>query len=449
MDISFDNKRLVIEYIATYQSRELVFNIVKSNKVTASFNYLLDEENNGLLELYTKFLSSNGEKEFLKCDLILSSFDTAVSNLRLKKSFLPTPGLVNNYLVDNYGANHENDYVINSLKNNVGSGYELNSFFASRKQSIRDIQILLFDLGIKNFRITFIGQHLSIYLKSVKKLEDSYLLYEQDKYMLLACVKNGQVIKQYMVCKNPSLGGCESQLCDVKNIILSLGMSASLEDCNYDVVNVIGDNINVDSLNELGLEVKRLNNIKHEVLIQNVVPGPFSLFEKEPKPKKPGFDWAKFLGIKKGFTLAESVVSIAIFAVVAALTATFIMIATNTNINTKRETLAEAYLNNLNEKFEADPSETCVRDITKYTGFDLLENRHSYYLNDQMDFDKASDKVENMIYQVYFTYSVINNDGTTPGVAQPYNKYVFTIHSIHTIDGLKTCAGQTSFTVVK
>ena len=317
--------------------------MLENKVVVSSFEFALTggDDKEALFKEYESKIA----RPFKQCDLILSTFDTSVSSLRLKRSFMPNSNVANNFLVDNYGADHEKNYFLSQNKESMKDGYDFYLYFGCLSSKVRNVEELLSYLGIEKFRVNFIGEYFNKYIKKSSEINNCFVVHDEGSYVLLSAVADKKIIKNQVISK-----GKISQLTNIEHVLLSMSEHLRMDGYVFDKVVVLGNTKVTNALKELDIEIVKINSVIHDDLIKEPVSTQYQPLLKEVvtvESNKKKFDWNKFLGIKKGFTIAEAVVSLAIFAIVGALTATFLVIAINSNNDAKRSLLAQSYLNNV------------------------------------------------------------------------------------------------------
>lgn len=132
-----------------------------------------------------------------------------------------------------------------------------------------------------------------------------------------------------------------------------------------------------------------------------------------------------------GFTLVETVVAFAVFAITAGIAASLIISISTNNKRLDVNNKVQTYLSNVHEIYKNNPGEEGVREITAYEG--IFDNQiRTYYVDKNLDFETPSDTAYLSGYRIDWKYSVeVHTTEEKATIIQDYEIHRFYIVGIY------------------
>jgi len=431
------NKIVYIQYIVSYKKEMLLFYEKKSRELLANVDiYGLDAD--AAADLCSRKLDSVTARYTECAHIQVNSYDRSTFLLKVRKLGFANSKILHNYLLDNLGRDYNRNFIIHKDKLKSGKHGAYTMFRIVPKTRIYRIQQVLHKMGIKKTYFEQEDNFLTPKAAKTANRRNGFVILEKPGCSVVNVVMNGMVTKSFVVDhKSTRISKYNTQFSSLKNLITALYLESQseCEEIPLTVINFYGRKETFDKLQDgvnVGLKLNYLgDNTPFLLNFSKPFTASYQTFKeiREKRRKYPS-------GLRRGFTIIEAVVAFTVFAIVAGALTVFISNSVNSNANLKMRTLANNYVNNVSEIFEADPSASTVNRLTAHTGEDF-SSTVLYYLDAQMDYDRPSTSSNSMKYAVSYSYSVVT--ATNP---QNFTKYILTINSLSVLDGGRLVINQ-------
>lgn len=215
-------------------------------------------------------------------------------------------------------------------------------------------------------------------------------------------------------------------LSSFKNVFSSILWACQRETANMDRVVYISNT----EKNIMEFKKENLYGLPYEV-----VPSTDIIFGESARR-------VKAMALFRAFTLVETVVALAVFAITVSMVATLTLAINRFNRNIADTSKANVYLSNICEVINGDPTNETLSAITAYTisGDDVNESG-SYYLNSGFSVFEPSKSPGNLAYKVDFT---LEKDKETS-----YTIVLFTINKITRVNEKKELISNVKIEVAR
>lgn len=370
---------------------KFIFIDINHKKVVDKFNYdLINPENFlGFKENFNQFIESHNYNIVKEADLIITSNDVFNTTLIMPKTSKSNISkFVENDLIDKFGIDYKQNYRIKSLyfkyKN---AGVVVNSTLISNTL-INQIKEILSNINLKIKSVT--TQNLLVNEKAHVSNESKVVMYLYDD----CCVIN-TYITGALVETNVNKYG-KTYLYQ-KNIVLR---RKAMEDLMLIVISMVGKY----DTNDAFIDLKAMDIYCNDDAIYHVLSyvNPLKLEYNRIDKEKFNFDLFKSIGVsaksgllKKGFSLVEVIVAVAIFSICSVGLISSMVVLSRNNIRSVEISKVQNQIENIATVYQHD-----YMDET-YLG--------TYYkLND------------NGILKFDADFNLINEDDTTTSVVLSY-----------------------------
>ena len=195
--------KLIVEYIVTYGQKSLIFNFYENKRLLGSYLYeFTGEDDSKNIKTVYDFLSNEKNFKSDKCDLVISSFDVGVTDIKLPKKIFMDKGVIDNFLYDYFESDYDKNYYILQNKFDIDKNSSLFTFYSCPIKRINEVESIFTTLGFKKFAVTFINKCFNNFLKSNPDANKDYFsIHETEWYYLLANVINNNIVSCYLICK--------------------------------------------------------------------------------------------------------------------------------------------------------------------------------------------------------------------------------------------------------
>lgn len=430
---------LVVSYHSLKDEKDRYVFFFYSQKQELLDRYVYYSVKSDFTDFKEKYYKLVNEKNYQVKSLYVyvSDSKTKISNVKLPAGlFNGKNNIISQDLIAKFGESYKDNYSVTSkviVKDKQSQTYQQTLISNS---SLDQISRAMKIIGFRTFDYVALPDALSNFSKVNKLSSNSIIVYMEAAYVVIGALIDGKLcdclfLDEVDHFKKEDGSVVNYDFRDIQKVFLSLVWKYQKEGVKIGTVEVISNSDRkatkfIKKENVLGLNTHWFDSTDSLFVPKN--------YTKKTSPK--------------AFTLVETVVSLAVFAILIGISAGLFSSISSVNRETIVNGKVNSFINNVSEAFLNNPSQESVRRLTSYEN-EFDGGAHVYYVDSNVDFLSSSLDSSNKSYEITWLYNEKNVTVSENNSLQDYVEVSFSILSVKQLSNSKNYIDPVVLKVIK